>query len=372
MCGTPEDEKLKKTPLASRVVKLFAAISAVVTLSGCGGGGSSSAAQQATNPVTVPAPSPAPAPSPTAPGVNTAPQVATYPAGSPEAAAFATLNAERGSCGFGFLKQSAKLDISTGDANTYFAARAAESIASAQAFSHVEDGGKTGFTGAFPWDRAEFRGYGAPADVAEDNSSVSFSGANAQSNLAISNGLVTSLLTSVYHLSSLMAPRTELGLAFVRTTSADHWDTSRLNMTLGIPAGDARQVSTAVRTYPCQGTTQVAATFKPANESPNPAPDLGAAVIGTPIYVNGPEGQTLDVTTATVTATAGGAMVPSRLVTRANEPVFTSTGVHGIALNEAFVLPTAALTKGTSYTVTVTGNSNGTAFTKTYTFVPSP
>lgn len=361
---------MKKTLFKSDVVMLFAAVSAAFALSGCGGGGTGTAAPPSAAPST-PIPAPAPAPSPTAPGVNTTPQVASYAAGSPEAAAFTTLNAERGSCGFGFLKQSAKLDISTGDANVYFAARAAESIASAQAFSHLEAGGKSGFTGAFPWDRAEFRGYGAPADVAEDNSTVSYSVANAQSNLTISNGLVTSLLTSVYHLSSLMAPRTELGLAFIRTTSADNWDTSRLNITLGIPAGDARQVGTAVRTYPCQGTTQVGATFVPSNESPNPAPDLGAAVIGTPIYVNGPEGQTLDLTTATVTATAGGAVVPSRLMTRANEPVFTSTGVHGIALNEAFVLPTAALNKGASYTVTITGNSNGTAFTKTFTFVPS-
>lgn len=142
-------------------------------------------------------------------------------------------------------------------------------------------------------------------------------------------------------------------------------------MTLGIPAGDARQVATSVRTYPCQGTTQVGATFVPSNESPNPAPDLGAAVIGTPIYVNGPDGQTMDLTSATVTPTAGGAVVPSRLLTRANEPVFTSTGFHGFGLNEAFVLPTAALTKGASYTVTVSGNSNGTAFTKTFAFVPS-
>lgn len=365
----PGDQEFKKTLFKSDVARLFTAMSAAVALSGCGGGGAS--APTPPTPAPVPAPSPVLAPSPTAPGVNTTPQVASYAAGSPEAAAFVTLNAERGSCGFGFLEQSAKLDTSTADANVYYAARAAESIASAQAFSHLEDGGKTGFTGAFPWDRAKFRGYGAPADVAEDNSTVSYSVANAQSNLTISNGLVTSLLTSVYHLSSLMAPRTELGLAFIRTTSGDRWDTSRLNMTLGIPAGDARQVSTAVRTHPCQGTTQVAAAFTPSYESPNPAPDLGSAVIGTPIYVNGPEGQTLDLTTATVTAAAGGAVVPSRLLTRANEPGFATTGAHGIGLNEAFGLPTVALTKGASYTVTVSGTSNGTAFTKTFAFVPS-
>lgn len=367
--------------MKTNLIGLFAAAVAVAALAGCGGGGSDSstgavgvtppAPVPTPSPAPSPAPAPAPAPTPPATGINTTPQVATYAAGSPQAAAFTALNAERGSCGFGFLKQSAKLDLATADANLYFAARAAESIAAARAFSHAEIGGNSAFTGVFPWDRAEFRGYGAPADAAEDNSTVSYSAANAQSSLAISNSLVTSLLTSVYHLSSLMAPRTELGLAFLRTTSADNWDASRLNMTLGIPAGDARQVSTAVRTYPCQGTTQVGATFVPSDESPNPAPDLSTAVIGTPIYVNGPEGQTLDVATATVTATAGGAVIPIRLLTRANEPGFTTNGVHGIGLNEAFVLPTAALTKGASYTVTVAGTSNGTAFTKTFVFVPS-
>ena len=362
-----------KSSMCAQLAQGLVAIAFGLGASGCGGGGgdSSSAAPAPGAPVPAPSPAPAPAPSPAAPGINTTPQVATYPAGSPEAAAFVALNAERGSCGFGFLKQSTKLDTSTADANLYFVARAAESIAAARAFSHVEDGGKSGFTGAFPWDRAEFRGYGAPADVTEDNSTLSYSVANAQSNVTISNVLLTSLLTSVYHLSSLMTPRTELGLAFIRTTSADSWDMNRLNMTMGIPAGAARQVSSALRTYPCQGTTQVGATFVPPNESPNPAPDLGAAVIGTPIYVNVTEGQTLDLTTATVTAAAGGAVVPTRLLTRDNEPVFTSTGVHGLGLNEAFVLPTAALTKGASYTVTVSGTSNGTAFTKTFAFVPS-
>ena len=353
------------------LINLFAAVALATALAACGGGGGDSSAPPPPPPGS-PAPAPPPPPPPPPPsGVNTTPQVASYAAGSPEAAAFTTLNAERGSCGFGFLKQSVKLDTATADANIYFAARAAESLASARAFSHAEDGGKSAFTGIFPWDRAEFRGYGAPADVAEDNSTVAYSVANAQSNLTISNGLVTSLLTSVYHLSSLMAPRTELGLAFVRITSADSWDTSRLNMTLGIPAGDARQVDTAVRTYPCQGTTQVGATFVPSKESPNPAPDLGTAVIGTPIYVNGPEGQTLVLATATVTATAGGAVVPTRLLTRDNDPVFARLGVYGIRLNEAFVLPTAALTKGASYTVTVTGSSNGVPFSRVFTFMPS-
>lgn len=366
-----------KTNLTN-LIGLFAA-AAVAALTGCGGGGSSSDSvvtvpPPAPAPAPVPGPAPAPAPAP-APGgsINTTPQTSTYAVGSPEYAAFVQLNAERGACGFGFLKQSAKLDQATADANLYFAARAAESVVSARSFAHAEDGGKSGFTGQFPWDRAAFRGYGtaATADVNEDNASEYFKPASPLTSNALSARQLTLLLTSVYHVAGLMTARTEVGFAFTRTTTADGWDTGRLNLTVGIPTGDLRQTSTAVRTYPCQGTTNVAGTFVPSNESPNPAPDLGAALIGTPIYVNGPEGQTITVTDATVTPSTGGAAIASRLLTYANDPVFTSQGVHALRLNETFVLPLTPLTKGAAYTVAVTGSSNGVPFSRVFTFTPS-
>ena len=364
--------------MKTNLIGLFAA-AAVAALTGCGGGGSSSDSvvtvpPPAPAPAPVPGPAPAPAPAP-APGgsINTTPQTSTYAVGSPEYAAFTKLNAERGSCGFGFLKQSTKLDQATTDANLYFAARAAESLASAWAFSHAEDGVKSNFTGQFPSDRAAFRGYafGSILDVNEDNASEYFKPASPLTSNALSARQLSLLLTSVYHVTGLMTARTEVGFGFVRTTTADGWDTGRLNLTVGIPTGDLRQTSTAVRTYPCQGTTNVLGTFVPSNESPNPAPDLGAASIGTPIYVNGPEGQTITVTQATVTPSTGGAAVASRLVTYANDPVLTSLGVHALGLNETFVLPLTPLTKGVAYTVTVTGSSNGVPFSRVFTFTPS-
>ena len=360
-----------------RLVNIFALIACASTLVACGGGGSGSSGSvpvAAPPPAPAPAPAPGPAPAP-APGgsINTTPQTSTYAVGSPEYAAFVLLNAERGSCGFGFLKQSAKLDQATADANLYFAARASESLASAQAFAHAESGGSSGFTGQFPWDRVAFRGYGiaATADVNEDNASQFFKPASSLTNNALSAGELNLLLTSVYHVGGLMTARTEVGFNFIRTTTVDGWDASRLNLTAGIPTGDLRQTSTTVRTYPCQGTTNVAGTFVPSNESPNPAPDLGAASIGTPIYINGPEGQTITVTDATVTPSTGGAAIASRLVTYANDPVFTSQGVHAVRLNETFILPLTPLTKGVAYTVAVTGNSNGAPFSRVFTFTPS-
>ena len=178
-------------------------------------------------------------------------QTSIYAVGSPKYEAFVQLNAERGACEFGFLKQSANLDQATVDANLYFAARAAESVVSAQSFAHAEDGGKSGFTGQFPWDRAAFRGYGAVAtvDVNEDNSSEFFNPASLLTNNSLSADELGLLLTSVYPVASLMTARTEVGFGFVRTTTADGWDGSRLNFTVGIPSGDR-----ARRACPCGPT----------------------------------------------------------------------------------------------------------------------
>lgn len=304
--------------------------------------------------------------------INTTPQMATYTAGSPEALAFAQLNEERGACGFGFLKQSAKLDLAAQDANAYLVARAAEGLASARAYIHVQTGGKSGFTGQFPSDRAAFRGYtfSSIVDVNEDNSTLFSQPASALTNPALALTRLGLLLTSVYHVSGLMTSRTEVGTAFVRTTTSDGYDVGRLELMVGAPTGDRRQVAPSVRTYPCAGTTRVYPTFVPSNESPNPAPDLGTATVGTPVYINGPEGQTIAVTSATITP-AGGSPLANRIITYDNDPVFVSTTVHALTPNEAFILPLVPLAKGTTYTVAVAGTSNGAPFARTFSFTPS-
>ena len=347
-------------------------------LAACGGGGGDSTATQppvAVTPVTpvVPVPVAPVAPVTPAAPINTAPQSATYAATSPEAAVFQQLNEERNSCGFGFLKQSAVLDQVTQDANAYFRNRAAESFASARSYLHLQDGAKSGFTGIAPSDRARFRSYLAPDNggVKEENSSLYSPVASSLSNKALAIEDLGQLLTSVYHLGGIMSSLTELGLDYTRVTTADGVDAGRLNMTLAVPTGGVRQVDTKVRTYPCAGTTRVLPTFVPSNESPNPAPDLGTTTIGTPVYINGPEGQTLTVATASISPTAGGAALASRVLTYNEEPIFKSLGVHALKLNDAYILPLVPLTKGVSYTVTITGDSNGVAFTKTFAFTPS-
>ncbi len=263
------------------------------------------------------------------------------------------------------------LDQVTQDANAYFRNRAAESYASSRSYIHAQDGSKTGFTGVVPTDRAAFRAYVSSDTVVEENATLFSQPTSPLTNNALAARQLGQLLTSVYHLGGMMSSLTELGLDFTRVTTADGVDAGRLNMTLAVPTGGVRQVDTKVRTYPCAGTTRVLPTFVPSNESPNPAPDLGTTTIGTPVYINGPEGQTLTVATASISPTAGGAALASRVLTYNEEPIFKSLGVHALKLNDAYILPLVPLTKGVSYTVTITGDSNGVAFTKTFAFTPS-
>ena len=344
------------TRIPASLVAAFALVSA---LAGCGGGGGGSA--PAPSPVPAP-PSPSPSPSPSP--INTIRPTSTYAASSPEKVAFELLNDERGGCGFGAL------DAASADTGAYFSARAAESKASAFDYSHVEDPAKTMFTGQLPSDRARFRSYPGTLPLEnEGNAFVGFKPASPQTDTQLVNWLMTGLLTSTYHVKGLMDTTTDVGIAYTRVTSADGWDIARVNLDRGLGTGALPQVGSTVRTYPCQGTTRVSGSFRPQAESPNPAPDLGAATIGTPIYVNAPEGQTLAITAATVVSSAGS--VPVRVLSRTNDPIFASDGVYSIEINQSYLLPLAALTMGTTYTVTISGTSNGAAFNTAFTFTPS-
>ncbi len=196
----------------------------LLALSGCGGGGSSDS--PTTAPTVFPTPVPVVTPSP----INTTAPTATYAASGPESLVFTTPNAERAACGFGYLKQSAALDATAADANGYFIDRAAESLAVATSFGHIEVAGKTGYTGAYPADWAAYRACSAAdadadADgIAEDNVTRYDLPARTLSDEVLADARLTSLLTAVYHLGDVMSSRTEVGIAFVRTTAAGGYD----------------------------------------------------------------------------------------------------------------------------------------------------
>lgn len=287
-----------RQPLPPARVATMVVLATSVALFGRGGG---SPDFSIGGPTTVPTPASVVAPS----AIKTSAPTATYADSSPVSLVCTMLNAERATCGFRNLGRSTALDATAADANNYFIDRAAESRAAATSFGHIKVAGKTGYTGAYPADRAAYRAYrGADANgvykddgVAEDNATRYGLPASMLTDDARADARLTSLLTAVHHLGDVMSQRTEVGIAFVRTAAAGGNDLDRLDLVIGRPTRNAAQVSSSVRIHPPTDTTAVSGSFRSNTKNQNPAPDFGTAAIGRPIYIDGPQGQVLEVTT---------------------------------------------------------------------------
>lgn len=343
----------------SSLSKLALTALAVAALSACGGGGGGAAGGntgtggdgEALPPVTAPE------------IVDSVPAM-TYAAGSGEAAAIEVLNEERERCGFGLLAQNEKLDLAAQDAQDYWKLRLTESQAAGDAFQHEETLGLSGFTGASPGDRMRYRGY----DVSLANENVSrrkMAAPTGWTHAATAVDHSSALLTTVYHLQSLMAGYRDVGIAYEHdiTTIEGYWNSS-LRIKLGTEAGTSTQSATGLRTFPCQGTVYAYAEFTPSAEVPNPAPDLGALTIGTPIYLTSAADTTLTVTSFSIAPTAGGAPTAGRVLSQDNDSALGS--------NQAFILPLSKLVAGIEYRVSVETHIDGVAQAPhVFTFTPA-
>jgi hypothetical protein len=128
-------------------------------------------------------------------------------------------------------------------------------------------------------------------------------------------------ITTVYHLAAVFNGFTEMGVSVVAAPVTQQAGRVgqvgyRANWTLGVPRGEALQEpgSNDVRTFPCQGTTEANATFAPITESPNPLPDVGSGVVGTPIMISGRQGATLEITSHSVRAANAASAVATRVL----------------------------------------------------------
>jgi hypothetical protein len=162
----------------------------------------------------------------------------------------------------------------------------------------------------------------------------------------------------------------DIGIGYLESdatgTTTKYGARTVLNFDFGIAAGSSRQdiSGSDVLTYPCQGVTE--ASKQVPNEVPNPVPgrDLTTNPLGHPVLVAVRYGQTLAITSATMTNVATGAAVTLRA------PITAAKDANSGQLlrNEGFILPDAALSANTSYQVTMNGTNNGTAFSRTFTF----
>jgi uncharacterized protein YkwD len=268
--------------------------------------------------------------------------VASYAAGTQERVVYDRLNQERGACGFGLLAQNAKLDAS--------AAAHANYLLVNNTFGHSETSGLSGFTGVDPAARSAAQGYAATY-TGEDVS------VNQVSGLAAINGL----MAAPYHLASLLIGELDVGVSF-KDTHDVHAIVSALVVSPAVPAVPGKNqfpVKGSVLTYPCQGTTGMATGFtgESLNWTGGPV-NFGAG--GQAIVVTAPNYEVLVITSATMSALGGG-VVPTQIVTAANDPN------KYLQPQQAFIIPPSALAPNTTYRIVITGTAAGVPFTKDFT-----
>ena len=333
----------------SKYAILALAVGAAVLLTACGGGG---------GPSTAPTTPTQTAPTTTSSSINSVVATPNYPVASQQAVVYSLLNAARVSCGFGSVSQSTQLDQAA-------LAHAKWLMVNHYAPGHYETSGTPGYTGNGPQDRGAAAGYAYAYTFAYSGEIVTEYLATAYSGAK----LVSNLLSAPYHMVGAMQGFANVGIGYIDDatagTTVQYGPETTLNIDFGVPAGSLNQEPSTsdVLTYPCQGTTGTA--WELQGETPNPVPgrNLQTSPIGQPILVYAAHGQTIVLTSATMTNVASGANVTLLA------PVYSGNDPNAeLQNNEGFIMPNAPLSPNTSYQVTVNGTNNGTAFSRTFTF----
>ena len=371
---------MKNTPRITTLTKLtLVAAACAIVLSACGGGGGGTTTTAVTPTPAAPTPAatvaaPAAPATPTAP-VTTAPTptpltanfvtsvpTPAYPTGSEELAAFNLLNAERTQCGFGKLAQNSQLDAAS-KAHADYQLRN-------NVRSHFESLTQfpLGFTGVNDFERIAFQGY-ADVGASTDLFNTFFGGDGSKTNTG-AIGMRT-LLSAPYHLTGLVDSYREIGVSVrngVDVGSSIARVILQINPAYKASAGPQLMAASDVLTYPCEGSTGVNRQL--LGESPNPVPGRNLAVepLGTAILVTVREGQTVRITSSSVTKVSTGVPVVMRAaIDNSNDPAGPCT--RGcFQPHQAYVIPDGPLDANSAYNVVVAGTNNGVGFTRSFRF----
>ena len=346
---------------------LVAATAAMLTACGGGSDSGSGSAAQAPTPVApasvVPVTPLAPSPTPLTANFVTSVPAPTYPAGSEELAAFNLLNAERTQCGLGKLAQNTQLDAAAkAHADYQLRNNVTGHIQSASQFP-------LGFTGVNEIQRIAFQGYG---DLGASADEITTLIGGEGSKVGSGERGIRTLLSAPYHLNGLVASFRDVG--FSARNGADVGVTTsrvilQVNPAYKASAGPQLMASSDVLTYPCEGSTGVNRQL--LNEEPNPVPgrNLATQPLGTAILVTVREGQTVRITSSSVTKVSTGVPVVMRAaIDSSNDPAGPCT--RGCFLpHQAYVIPDGPLDGNSAYNVVVAGTNNGAGFTRSFRFV---
>jgi uncharacterized protein YkwD len=354
--------------------------------SGCGGGGGS--APVSTAPVTPTGSVVAPSPVVTSPVATVTPVAVvtpvvtttvslqvpivtdvpapTYAAGSEELAAFNLLNAERSRCGFGKLAQNAQVDLA---ANSH-----ADWQLKNGAYGHFETEGTPLYTGSTLEQRLVSAGYAASPQLFNRNEVLSASFSPDKSGFGVVG--VRGLLAAPYHLVGMMRNDLDVGIAVRsgRDVSGSPLDYTYLviDMAHKYPPpvtgsvlrlyGQAPNMG-SVRTYPCDGSLGLSTMLRGENPSPTPGRNLAASPVGASVAIVLDVGRTLTFKAAAMTNAVTGASVSLLPVDN-----YKVNATNYLYANEGFITADQPLAAFTAYKVNITGEDNGIAFTKAFTF----
>lgn len=325
------------TPRLTRRFRLAACALSAALLAACGGGGSDGGS-------TLPAVEPQP--------VNPSVPAASY-ADASQLALYQQLNTVRLGAGAGAARQDVRLDRSAANHLDYLRINGVSA-------GHGEQLGLQGFTGSTPGARVTAAGY-AWSFVSED-----LAWGTAFTPLQC----LDLLLSSVYHLASLLGEQVDMGVAYGPAGGVNG-----CVFNFGVPLGGAAQLpaSGEVKAYPYPSQRAVATTFVPSTESPNPMPDVGSGRVGQPVFVSmraqgASDGAGYTVSTFTL-RDAAGATVAARLIANATSgPGVTADPVRQLRAGEVFLVPLSPLAAGSTYTASFSGRNGSVPYAATWQF----
>lgn len=265
----------------------------------------------------------------------------TYPAGSNELTAYQLINDARVRCGSGRLTQNASLDLAAQKHGLYLSWT--PNILLNRNLS-IEDPSGVDFYAATPQERATKAGYAGTVDE-----SVS-----AENNVLFAFKVAMAIPRNI---AWLMDPaRLDVGISHV--IGSGPLGMNNLEVMLGTPTGSTPPNVTAVRTFPCEGSTGLI-PYGLSNALPKDVsaePGMGQVVV-----VNG-DPQSLRVTEASITGPNGPVPILG-IMGDGNTP-----DPRGVLTRGAAAVIPAPMTENTTYRVSIKGSNKGVPFTQEFSF----
>lgn len=215
--------------------------------------------------------------------------------------------------------------------------------------SHVQTPGAPGFTGAQLADRLAAAGYGLVKSYAfgEVISATSDTSGFYQAE---------QLVAAIYHRFVVFEPVfKEAGTGAATASGGYTYFTCDLAASNGYGPGIG---SGTVATYPVAGQTMVPTSFLSDNETPDPVP--GQNLVGYPISVHANSPSTVTVGSFTIHPHAGGANLAVRQLSHDVDSETPPTA--------AAIIPLSVLSAATTYDVTFSGQVDGVAVTRSWSF----